>query len=174
MDTPTKLYQQHGVMMQLNGIGVLIIGKAGIGKSSFALELLHHGHQLIADDVVEFKLEDRSIHTSCPDMLKGLLHTRELGVIDVENHFGTSALCNQSPLDVAIELTDDLNLDSSLNEAKSFYTISSESRPLLRLNINNPVSCYHRLLTWLNNQNLPDASVKLIERQQQALVNTHS
>jgi HPr kinase/phosphorylase len=174
MNTPTDLYQHHGVMMQINQTGVLIIGEPGIGKSSFALELLHQGHQLIADDIVDCELSDDTIKTSCPSMLQGLLHTRELGIIDVVQHFGKEALQDNANLNVIVELTNRSHQTNSLDKTEQLYSIFKQVRPLLTLNINSPASCYHRLISWLNNQNLPNASAKLIDRQQQALVNTHS
>lgn len=173
-DTPTALYQQHGVMMQVKEFGVLIIGKPGIGKSSFALELLYQGHALIADDVVNCEVSNEQIKTSCPSMLKGLLHTRELGVIDIEDQFGKAALLDSSHLNVVVELTQSQEQTNSLDKAEQSYSICQQKKPLLVLNLNNPASCYHRLLSWLNTQKGPSASAKLVQRQKQALVNTHS
>lgn len=174
MNKPTELYQQHGVMMQVKEFGVLIIGKPGVGKSSFALELLHQGHSLIADDIVNCEANHSLIQTSCPSILKGLLHTRELGVIDIEQQFGKAAVRDTANIDVVVELTQTPHQTNSLDKTEQLYSICQQKKPLLVLDINNPASCYYRLLSWLNSQNKAKASTKLIERQQQALVNTHS
>jgi HPr kinase/phosphorylase len=171
---PQELHQQHGVMMRVNNVGVLIIGKPGVGKSSFALELLYHGHALIADDIVNCEVNNELIQTSCPSMLKGLLHTREIGVIDIEHQFGKTALHEISNLDVVVELTQSQEQTINLDKTEQHYSICLQKRPLLVLDINNPASCYHRLLSWLKTQKGPSASLKLIQRQKQALVNTHS
>ncbi len=161
-------------MMQVKEFGVLIIGKPSVGKSSFALELIHQGHALIADDIINCEANHTLIQATCPSMLKGLLHTRELGVIDIEHQFGKAAIRDTANIDVVVELTQTPQQTNSLDKTEQLYSICQQKRPLLVLDINNPASCYHRLLSWLNSQNRASASAKLIERQQQALVNTHS
>ncbi len=172
-NSPT-LCQQHGVMMNINGHGILIIGQPGIGKSSFALELLHHHHQFIADDIVDCERIMDSVQTSSPDILKGYLHSRELGVIDVAQQFGESAILKQSKLDYVIELSTNITKKNAIETAQQHYSVCDITYPMLQLSVHNPASCYHRLLTWLAMQDYPDAAKKLIERQQQALVNEHS
>lgn len=174
MNTPSQLCQQHGVMMKVNGYGVLITGEPGIGKSSLALELLHQQHQLIADDVVDCQLVSNTIQASCPSMLKGFLHCRELGLIDVTQHFGSLALLESCSLDYVIELTKHSDSPSGIEAPLQFFTILEQQRPLLRLSIHSPASCYHRLLTWLSMQQQADSSQELLKRHQQALVNKHS
>lgn len=167
MSKPTKSIDHHGVLMQVNGHGILIIGKPGIGKSSFALELLHQGHQLIADDIVEFNQKNNLLIGSCPHMSAGFLHSRELGLIEVTQLFGSDACLSQHRLDYVVELQPSLENASTLSPSQS-YEIEGLTFPLLQLSINSPASLYHRLLTWLAMQsNNFDAEQTLQQRQQQ-------
>lgn len=172
MTQATNSIDRHGVLMQLNGDGILIIGQPGIGKSSFALELLHHGHQLIADDIIEFTQLNKRLIGSCPQMSKALLHSRELGLIDVTQLFGDEAYLQRHQLDYVVELKTDLKDAANLSPAKK-YEIDGLFFPLLQLTINSPASLYHRLLNWLamKSNNL-DAETTLKQRQQLQMNNT--
>jgi len=155
--------------MNINGHGVFIIGQAGIGKSSFALELLHLGHQLIADDVVEFKRNNNLITGSCPQMSSGFLHSRELGLIAVTQLFSTEACIQQHTLNYVVELKPSITNTSDLSPLHS-YEILGLNLPLLQLSINTPASLYHRLLTWLAIQSSDYvAAQELIRRQKKQM-----
>jgi HPr kinase/phosphorylase len=83
----------HGVFMDVMGIGVLLTGSSGIGKSELALELLSRGHRLIADDSPEFFLaEPEIISGGCPPALQDFLEVRGLGVLNIRTMFGDSAM----------------------------------------------------------------------------------
>lgn len=95
----------HGVLMNLNGMGTLITGKSGIGKSEVALELLHRGHQLISDDRVEiFEREVGVIEGSAPKILEKYMEIRGIGVVDVVEMFGASAYRENTQIDLVVEL----------------------------------------------------------------------
>jgi len=83
----------HGVLMEVNSIGVLITGESGTGKSELALELITRGHRLVADDAPEFTLiAPDVVDGTCPEMLQDLLEVRGLGVLNVREMFGHTAV----------------------------------------------------------------------------------
>lgn len=97
----------HGVLMDILGIGTLIIGRAGIGKSENALELIMRGHRLVVDDVVYAKkMGAIDIHGEPPDMIKNLLEIRGIGIVDIGRLFGVSALREKMKIDLVVELLD--------------------------------------------------------------------
>lgn len=164
-----KSTSHHGVLMNIDGHGIFIIGLPGIGKSNFALELLHQGHQLIADDVVEFTCSANIITGSCPKMSAGFLHSRELGLIAISQLFGKEALQKHHALNYIVELKQTITNSSNLSPSHS-YEILGVKFPLLQLSTNSTVSLYHRLITWLAMQSSDhDADSTLKHRQQQAM-----
>lgn len=96
----------HGVLVGVSGIGVLIRGDAGIGKSECALELVKRGHILVADDVVEVqKRWGHFLVGSCPAMLKHYMEVRGLGIIDVELLFGVGSTLDEMNIELEVLLT---------------------------------------------------------------------
>lgn len=95
----------HGVLVDIHGVGVMITGQSGVGKSETALELVKRGHRLVADDSVEIHQEDydRLIGTS-PELIEHLLEIRGLGIINVMTLFGASAVRSQKEIDYVINL----------------------------------------------------------------------
>lgn len=74
----------HGVLVDVYGVGVLIMGESGIGKSEAALELIKRGHRLVTDDVVEIrKVSDETLVGSAPDVTKNFIELRGIGIVDV-------------------------------------------------------------------------------------------
>ncbi len=95
----------HGVLVDVYGVGVLIIGNSGIGKSETALELLKRGHRLIADDAVEIRqVHDNQLIGSAPELIQHLLEIRGLGIINVMTLFGAGAVRNFKKITLVIEL----------------------------------------------------------------------
>ncbi len=95
----------HGVLVKVSGLGVLIRGDAGIGKSECALELIKRGHILVADDVVEVqKMRGGHLVGSCPPMLQHYMEVRGLGIIDVELLFGVASTTESSPIEMEVNL----------------------------------------------------------------------
>jgi len=94
----------HGVLIDILGQGVLILGKSGIGKSECALSLLARGHRLIADDVVEIIQEGTSLVGRGVEMMRHLLEIRGLGIVDVKELYGVGAVRNLKRVDMVVEL----------------------------------------------------------------------
>lgn len=95
----------HGVYMEVMGMGVLITGESGIGKSELALELLSRNHRLIADDIVEFiRVGPDVIVGQCPTLLSDYLEVRGLGILDVRLMFGETAVRHKKKLHLIVRL----------------------------------------------------------------------
>lgn len=93
----------HGVFMNVFGKGVLITGESGMGKSEVALELIQKGHSLIADDRVDISRVKEKLTGTAPEILKGFLEIRGIGIIDVTQMFGGGSYLEQSDVDFVIE-----------------------------------------------------------------------
>ncbi|KZZ84895.1 MULTISPECIES: HPr(Ser) kinase/phosphatase [Bacillaceae] len=95
----------HGVLVDIYGVGVLIIGKSGVGKSETALELVKRGHRLVADDCVEIRQEDQNtLIGNAPELIEHLLEIRGLGIIDVMTLFGAGAVRSNKRITLVIDL----------------------------------------------------------------------
>jgi HPr kinase/phosphorylase len=95
----------HGVLIDIYGVGVLITGKSGVGKSETALELVKRGHRLVADDCVEIRQEDDdTLVGNSPELIEHLLEIRGLGIINVMTLFGAGAVRNYKKISLVIHL----------------------------------------------------------------------
>jgi len=95
----------HGVLVDIYGVGVLITGKSGVGKSETALELVKRGHRLIADDCVEIRQEDDdTLVGTSPELIEHLLEIRGLGIINVMTLFGAGAVRSHKKISLVINL----------------------------------------------------------------------
>ena len=129
----------HGTLMDINGMGTLIIGKSGIGKSETALDLIKRGHQLISDDLVEIiEKEPGNLIGTSPDILKRYMEIRGIGIVDVVTMFGASSYRDRKNIRLVVELEqwnenkyyDRLGLDSE--KIKYFNTeIAKVTIPVL-------------------------------------------
>lgn len=98
---------RHGVFMEILGAGVLIGGESSVGKSEVALELISRGHRLIADDAPEFaRIAPDIIRGTCPPLLRDLLEVRGLGVLNIREMYGDSAIKRGKYLRLIIDLRD--------------------------------------------------------------------
>lgn len=102
MNTATTL---HGVYMEVLGLGALLTGKSGIGKSELALGLIDRGHHLIADDAIEFT-KDNNGHLigTCPTLLQDFLEIRGIGILNIRAMFGDSAIQKSKRLQLIVKL----------------------------------------------------------------------
>lgn len=97
----------HGVLVDVFGEGVLIMGESGIGKSEAALELIKRGHRLVTDDVVELrKVSDDTLIGSAPDITRHFIELRGIGIIDVKTLFGVESVKDTQSIDMVIKLED--------------------------------------------------------------------
>ena len=96
---------RHGVLVEVNGVGMLITGESGIGKSETALELVKRGHRLVADDVVEIRKEsrDRLVGTS-PESVRHFMELRGIGIIDVRQMYGIGSVLVSRTVDMVVKL----------------------------------------------------------------------
>ncbi|HIX63709.1 MAG TPA: HPr(Ser) kinase/phosphatase [Candidatus Mediterraneibacter colneyensis] len=95
----------HGVLVDVYGVGVLIMGESGIGKSEAALELIKRGHRLVTDDVVEIrKVSDETLVGSAPDITKHFIELRGIGIVDVKSMFGVQSVRETQNIDLVITL----------------------------------------------------------------------
>ena len=95
----------HGVLVDVYGEGILIMGESGIGKSEAALELIKRGHRLVSDDVVEIsKVSDETLVGRAPDITRHFIELRGIGIIDVKTLFGVEHVKNTQSIDLVIKL----------------------------------------------------------------------
>lgn len=95
----------HAVLLDCFGVGVLLMGESGVGKSETALELLHRGHRLVADDVVEVRrLWGDLLFGTSPEILRHHMEIRGLGILDVRGLFGVRAIVEEMSIDLVVQL----------------------------------------------------------------------
>lgn len=96
---------RHGVLVEVYGEGVLIVGSSGVGKSETAIELIKRGHRLIADDAVEIrKISSRKLIGSAPDNIRHFIEVRGVGVINARRIFGMGAVKLSTEIDLVVQL----------------------------------------------------------------------
>lgn len=96
---------EHGVLVEVYGEGVLILGESGVGKSETALELVKRGHRLIADDVVEIRrVSDRTLLGTAPENIRHFIEIRGIGILDVKNLYGMGSVKMQENINLVIKL----------------------------------------------------------------------
>jgi len=95
----------HGVLMDILGLGVLITGESGLGKSELGLELVSRGHGLVADDAVDlYRVNQDTIEGRCPELLRNLLEVRGIGLLDIKAIFGETAVRRKMRLKLIVHL----------------------------------------------------------------------
>jgi HPr kinase/phosphorylase len=96
---------RHGVFMDILGLGVLLTGESGLGKSELGLELISRGHGLVADDAVDlYKVSQTALDGRCPELLANLLEVRGIGLLDIKSIFGETAVRRKMRLRLIVHL----------------------------------------------------------------------
>jgi len=97
----------HGVLLDVFGVGILLLGKSGIGKSEIALDLIMRGHRLVADDIVDIKRRTpESVYGTGSEIIKHHMEVRGLGIINIKDLFGVSAIRERKKIEIVLELVD--------------------------------------------------------------------
>lgn len=94
----------HGGLLEVFGMGILILGKSSIGKSETALELIGRGHRLVADDAVDIRKIDNKLYGESPENIRHFLEIRGLGILDIQRLYGVGAIKKSTEIDFIIEL----------------------------------------------------------------------
>jgi len=171
----------HGVFMQVLGMGVLLQGEPGIGKSELALELVARGHRLIADDAPEIaRIGPEILEGSCPPMLRDFLEVRGLGVLNIRAMFGEDAVRERDSLSLVVTMRsftgDELTKVDRLRGSLSVQTLLGVPIPEVTLPVAPGRNLAVLLETAVRSQTLRirgyDAGVDLIERQARAVEET--
>ena len=95
---------QHGVLVDVFGVGVLITGESGVGKSECALELIKRGHLLVADDVVDIARVGHKLRGEAPEIVRDFMELRGIGIVDIKLIFGIGAVMRRKTIDMVIHL----------------------------------------------------------------------
>ena len=122
----------HGVLVDLFGVGVLIVGNSSVGKSETALELIQRGHRLVADDAVCIKrISDKLVGTA-PENIRHFMEVRGIGIIDIRAMYGAGAIRQSKVVDLVVRLErwDENKQYDRLGDEAQFYTLLETELPL--------------------------------------------
>lgn len=168
---------RHGDLLDIFAIGVLLLGDSGSGKSECALELVHRGHRLVADDVVEiYRVRGEELVGQAPESVRGLMEVRGLGLISIEQLFGVVAVRDNKPIDLVIRLVPDSSLRlERLGLVEDTEELLGLSRPRLTVPVAPGrslallVECAARKYL-LAQRRVPDAAREYLERHDRELL----
>jgi HPr kinase/phosphorylase len=125
----------HGVLIDILGVGVLILGKSGIGKTECALDLVMRGHRLVVDDLIQIeKGPEGTLYGFSHDLGRHRMEVRGLGIIDIEKLFGVSATRDKKQIELVVELVDPEEcIDDRMGLEERTYTIMEMEIPRKRI-----------------------------------------
>src|SRR6516165_2741108 len=124
----------HAGLVEVHGLGTLILGSSGIGKSEAALDLISRGHRLVADDAVLVRrISPTVLRGRTAELLAHHMEIRGLGVIDIEALYGTLATLDERQIDMVVELTEWSDESDRLGVEESTYTLLDVALPLVRI-----------------------------------------
>ena len=106
-DVLTAQTSMHGVLLDVFGVGILLLGKSGIGKSEIALDLVMRGHRLVADDIVDVKRKSpEAVFGAGSEIIKHHMEVRGLGIINIKDLFGVAAIRERKKIEIVLELVE--------------------------------------------------------------------
>lgn len=148
----------HACLLEIYGIGVLILGESGIGKSEISLDLIKKGHRLIADDRVDIRAVRGSLIGTCPESIYGMMEVRGIGIIDVARMFGINSLDKRSKIEFVVDLvpfekTEPLERVGMKTER---YEILGETIPIVKLPVSAARSMSEIIEAAVTNYKLKD------------------
>lgn len=167
----------HGVLLDVLGMGVLVTGESGVGKSELALELISRGHGFVADDVVEFRrIGPETLEGQCPDMLRDFLEVRGLGVLNIRTIFGETAVRRRKNMKLIVHLQRSSDTEANMER----LPISNLNESIMNVDVRKviiPVAAGRNLAVLVEaavrNYVLQlrgiDSTLDFIERQQQVM-----
>ena len=140
--TPAELRvakcQLHGVLVQVYGSGVLLIGESGVGKTAAAMQLLRRGHVFVADDAVQIFYRGNHFFGGAPQITRSLVHVRGVGISKVADLNHQTVLSDECRIDLCVEIYDRTDAPATtvairemLEDRISFFRINSGSPPLV-------------------------------------------
>ena len=148
----------HGCLLNIYGIGVLLLGESGIGKSEISLELIKKGHRLIADDRVNIASVRGKLIGTCPEQILGVMEVRGIGIIDIARMYGINSLEKRVDIKLAISLNkfeENLKIDR-LGMKTEKLEILSNSVPLIKLPVSAARNISEIIETAVTNFKLKD------------------
>lgn len=125
----------HGVLIDILGVGVLILGKSGIGKTECALDLVMRGHRLVVDDLIQIeKGSEGTLYGFSHDLGRHHMEVRGLGIINIEKLFGVSATREKQQIELVVELVDPEEcIDDRTGLEGQTYTVMEVDIPLKKI-----------------------------------------
>lgn len=126
---------RHAGLMDVYGVGILLMGDSGVGKSETALELVKRNHRMVADDVVEIiKLSDNQLIGQSPEVIRHMMEIRGLGIIDVRTLYGIGAVLVEKSIELAVnlELGDPMNIDR-LGLSQEYISLLGVKVPIITI-----------------------------------------
>ncbi len=127
---------RHGVLVDVYGEGMLILGESGVGKSETAIELIKRGHRLIADDAVEIRrVGENMLMGSAPELIKHYMELRGIGIVDIRRLFGTGAILDSCPITMIVNVVpwDDKTQYDRMGTEVSYTSIFDVKVPTLTI-----------------------------------------
>ena len=122
---------EHGVLMEVFGVGILLTGKSGVGKSETAMELIKRGHRLIADDNVIIKEIANELYGTAPDIIRYFMELRGIGIINVKSMYGSGSVLDEKKIQLIIQL-------ENWQQGKEYDRIGDEMTTASYFGINVP------------------------------------